>query len=135
MPRITKAWCAENPEQYHELARPPERCPLCLEAFSRESPANSPVLGDRASSCRHWACADCWLQIMEGPPRSWRCPFCREKLQTWMSEAFAEDYSPPADAVGPREVRHFASKVLRLFTLPADLEVLARSILRHMPAE
>ncbi len=132
---ITKSWCADNPERYRELAQPPEHCPICLEAFTADKPANSPILGDRASTCRHWACDDCWLAIMDGPPRSWKCPWCREGLQTWMGESFADCYCPPPDAVGNKEIRDFAAGVLRRVELPSDLRQLAERILRHVPTE
>ena len=89
---ITKAWCAENPERYHELAQPPECCPLCTEAFSDDRPANSPLLGDSASRCRHWACEACWLHLMNGHPSTWKCPWCREDLRAWMGEASGDAY-------------------------------------------
>ena len=45
MPRITKARCAENPEQYHELAGPPECCSTCLETFEMEKSMDSLAQG------------------------------------------------------------------------------------------
>jgi hypothetical protein len=131
---LTKAWCAENPERYRELARPPECCPICLEAFTGDKQADSPILGDAASSCRHWACRDCWLKIMDGHPRTWKCPFCREGLQKWMGESFAECYCPPPDAVGNEEIRQLAAGVRQL-PLPPELRQLAERILRHLPTE
>jgi hypothetical protein len=133
MQPITKSWCAQNPERYRELAQPPECCPICLEAFTEDKPANSPLLGDRASTCRHWACDDCWLSVMDGPPSSWKCPWCRVGLQKWMGESFADCYCPPPDAVGDDEIRELAAGVLRhVPQLPADLRQLAERILRHV---
>ena len=131
MQPITKAWCAENPERYRELAEPPECCPLCLEAFTEDQPAQSPLLGDAASTCRHWACESCWLHIMESHPSSWKCPWCRENLRNWMGATFGDAYCP-ADAVSSAEIRQFAADVLQTVALPADLEQLAARILRHV---
>ena len=128
---ITKAWCAENPERYHELAQPPGCCPICMEAFTDDNPANSPLLGDSASRCRHWACDTCWLHFMNGHPSTWKCPWCREDLRKWMGESFGDAYCP-LDAVGMDEIRLFAAGVLRRMPLPSDLEQLAIRILRHM---
>ena len=137
MPQLlTKAWCAENPERYRELAQSPAECPICIEAFTEDRPALSPILGDRASSCRHWACSECWLSVMDDHPANWRCPWCREGLQEWLGETLADfGYCPPPDAVGGEEIRHFASEALRRVPLPSDLEQLARRILRHVRAE
>ena len=135
MPPLTKAWCAENPERYRDLVRPPSECPICTEAFTEDTPALSPIQGDRVSSCTHWACSNCWLAVMEYHPAQWRCPFCRECLQTWLGETMAEHgYAPPADAVDVKDVRRLASEMLRLDT-SLELQQLARRILRHTPAE
>ena len=128
---ITKAWCAENPERYHELAQPPESCPLCMEAFSEEQPAHSPLLGGTPSRCRHWACEPCWLRIMNGHSSTWKCPWCREDLRIWMGEAFGDNYCSE-DAVSSAEIRQFATGVLQIVALPTDLEQLAIRILRHV---
>ena len=87
---ITKTWCAENPERCHELAQPPERCPICMEAFTDGNPANCPLLGDSAS--RHWACTECWLNIMDDD--NWRCPWCREGLQKRLGRGRGRALSP-----------------------------------------
>ena len=132
---LTQAWCTENPERYHELAQQPENCPICMEAFTDDWPAQSPIPGDRASRCRHWACTKCWLKIVDDHPSNWKCPWCREGLQTWLGEAMADCHCPPPDAVGNEDIRRLASEALRRVPLPSDLEQLARRILRHIPTD
>ena len=129
---ITKAWCAENPDRYRQLAQPPDCCPICMEAFSEYNEARSPLTGDCASTCRHWACETCWLRVMDGHPGTWRCPYCREDLRMWMGVAFADVYCPPPDAIGVDEIRRFAAEVLQRMDVPSDLAQLARRILRHV---
>ena len=75
------------------------------------------------------------LKIMDDHPSNWKCPWCREGLQTWLGEAMADCYCPPPDAVGNEDIRRLASEALRRVPLPSDLEQLARSILRHIPTD
>ena len=51
----SKAWAAANPQLYHTFAQPPEACPVCFQSFTEENPAKSPLLGECALACRHFA--------------------------------------------------------------------------------
>ena len=85
----TKAHCAENLERCYELAQPPERCTICMEAFADGGPAGSPLLGDRAS--RHWACTECWVNINDDD--NWRCPRCRgrDPIERWRKKRLCQE--------------------------------------------
>ena len=143
---ITKAWCAENPQLYFEFTQPPKCCPICMDVFTAERQAQSPLLGDAPSRCRHFACEDCWMEIMaRGEPNTWKCAICREDVGAWMSETFPDAYTPPPDSVGSDDMRELAAGVLRHCCdllemnanaqLPHHLMLLSARILRHVPTE
>ena len=82
--RFTRKWVGEHPEQWKELSKPPDECPICLQKMRTP---RSPLLGDYPTTCRHFCCRNCWLEIWAmGPP--WRCPTCRENVTHWLAREF-----------------------------------------------
>ena len=82
--RFTRKWVRDNAERFKELSKPPEECPICMEKMKK---ARSPLLGDYPTSCRHFCCRECWLDIFTaGPP--WKCPVCREDVSQWLGHEF-----------------------------------------------
>ena len=127
----SKAWVAANPQLYHTFAQPPEACPVCFQSFTEENPAKSPLLGECALTCRHFACEDCWAQIMDGHGSTWKCPICRADVRSWLGSG-GVTYTPPVDAVGGPEFRLLAAHVIHNEpTLPAAIVALAHRILKH----
>lgn len=80
--RFTRAWVRDNPELFKELSTPPEECPVCLQTMQDPQ---SPLLDDFPTSCRHFSCRKCWLDLFHRGPREWKCPVCREPLRDWMA--------------------------------------------------
>jgi Zinc finger, C3HC4 type (RING finger) len=91
-PFIDRAWVADNPEAYKELLKHPEQCPICMEDLcsedNRPDSANSPLLGEVASKCTHFACNSCWSEIWLRDQRSAKCPVCRTNLYRWMQNCY-----------------------------------------------
>ena len=126
-----KAWAAANPELYHTHAQPPEACPVCFQSFTEENPAKSPLLGECAPTCRHFACEDCWAQVMDLHWSAWKCPICRADVRSWLSSGDVT-YTPPEDAVGGPEFRLLAAHVINNEpTTPVEILALAHRILKH----
>ncbi len=83
--RITRAWVRDNHELFKELSTPPEECPVCLQEMRHP---RSPLLGDYPTSCRHFCCRGCWLDIFGQGPYGWKCPICREPVREWLANQF-----------------------------------------------
>jgi hypothetical protein len=83
--RITRAWVRDNPEVFKELSKPPDECPVCLQEMRQP---RSPLLGDYPTSCRHFCCRGCWLNLFARGPRDWKCPVCREPVTDWLANQF-----------------------------------------------
>jgi hypothetical protein len=98
-PFIDRAWVADNPDAYKELIKHPEQCPICMEDMcgvgDHDDSANSPLLGEVASRCTHFACNSCWQQIWFRDQRSAKCPICRTNLYRWLMNC----YDRPATTV------------------------------------
>ena len=135
MPLYTKARVAANPEKFLELAQPPPACEICFESFTAKSPARSPLLGDRATTCRHFACENCWKQIMETQPREqWKCPQCRQDVQQWLDDNYEVCISTQFDDISMVDVFEFLKAALcELHDRPQFVEM-GRRILQHLHA-
>ena len=113
MPLYTRAWVAANPELFLQLARPPETCDICYEPFSEDSPALSPLLGERATTCRHFACGNCWCAIMNQPDERWRCHICRVDVHAWLCDTF-EEVDPMLERVSMPDIMELLRTAMRL---------------------
>ncbi len=126
----SKRWVAQNPEQFLELSKPPPACEICFEPFSAGSPACSPLLGDRATSCRHFACEDCWLAIMGQREEQWRCPQCRADLRPWLRDEFGQFLT---GGVSLECIVEFVSAAMHELRDRPAFVATARRILQHLP--
>ena len=104
--RFTRRWVRDNPELFRELSTPPEECPVCLQKMVRPC---SPILGDFPTSCRHFCCRNCWLDIFCRGPEQWKCPVCREPLGQWIGNLFGAHV----------QMQRFDRDQVRLFVLTA----------------
>ena len=135
MPLYNKAWAAANPKKYLELVQPPPECEICFESFTAESPACSPLLGERATKCRHFACKNCWAQIMEQPREHWRCPQCRENVQQWLDDHYEECISTPfEDNISFFELAEFLQAALRELRDRPQFVEMGKRILQRLHA-
>ena len=113
MPLYNKEWVAANPELFLQLARPPEICDICYEPFTKDSPALSPLLGERATTCRHWACENCWWAIMNQSDERPRCPVCRVDVHAWLCDTF-EQVDPMLQRVSVPDIMELLRTAMRL---------------------
>ena len=91
-PFIDRAWVSDNPEAYKELIKHPTQCPICMidltEGSTSANSANSPLLGEVASRCTHFACYSCWLEIWIRDQRSAKCRICRTNVYRWLLNTY-----------------------------------------------
>ena len=133
-PRYTRRWAAEHPAEFLALCEPPSECPVCYEAFDEENPAQSPLLGDPPTRCRHFVCQSCW-EAMTEQPMPWRCPVCREDVTQFVVDITC--WSPmPHECIGNADTRLFVE--LATFALEArgmlpELRELGARLLQHLP--
>ena len=91
-PFITRDRVADNPEAYKELVKAPAQCPVCMcdmiDMGGCANSANSPLLGEVASRCTHFACWKCWQEIWIRDQRSAKCPICRTNVYRWLLNSY-----------------------------------------------
>ena len=132
LPLYTKAWVAANPELFLQLARPPEACEICYEPFSADCRALSPLLGERASTCRHFACEECWWAIMQQSDDRRRCPQCRADLRAWLCDTF-EHIDPMLERVSVPDLMDMIRTAMRLLKDNPEFLTLAHRALSPPP--
>ena len=76
----------ENPEAFRQLSKPPDECPVCLEKFKGARKPFGPIMGDRPTNCRHYACQGCWMELKQKMSSPWHCPVCKEDVTDWLDE-------------------------------------------------
>lgn len=134
--RFTRRWVRDNPDFFRELSTPPEECPVCLQKIQRPC---SPILGDYPTSCRHFCCRECWLELLSRGPAHWKCPVCREPLAQWIGSLFgAQVKLERFDRHAVRVFVHCAMhQIFRTPGLPMDplLETNFRSLGEHILAD
>ena len=109
--RFTRSWVMENPEAFRQLSKPPDECPVCLETFkgTRRKPFG-PVMGDRPTNCRHYACRGCWMELKQKLSSPWHCPVCKENVTDWLDESFKTRQRQPPLLLTPARMLDYMAQ-------------------------
>ena len=73
----------------HEAGTPAPRCEICFEEWGATCVAESPLLHEWKTCCRHWACRECWLKLEKK-----RCPWCGWNITGFLGEIAADPVAP-----------------------------------------
>ena len=65
------------------------RCEVCFEDWGAACVAESPLIHEWKTGCRHWACQECWLKLEKK-----RCPWCRWNIAGFLGEIAADQVVP-----------------------------------------
>ena len=65
------------------------RCEVCFEDWGAACVAESPLIHEWKTGCRHWACQECWLKLEKK-----RCPWCGWNIAGFLGEIAADQVVP-----------------------------------------
>ena len=89
---FTREWVLNNPEAFRKLSTPPVECPVCMEPFGPDKAPLGSIMNDRPTSCRHFLCKTCWLEMFAKTKTSpFHSPICREDVTNWLGGVM-DDY-------------------------------------------
>ena len=67
-----------------------ETCPICLEAYGEDNPADSIRDSTYESNCPHWCCMPCWTKMLEQDQDEYCCPICKRDISNWLEENYRD---------------------------------------------